>query len=179
MVKLSVQSLWLSSVFILLSASVQGDSISPLGQEDLVDPSKISAWLLANKTDGKKADAEFFYKEGLRAKKVGAWGAAGKGFGASAQIFPAPKTLIEYANARLNNMSDIHARAKNVEKQGHTDMRYIESLYRSAVAADTILNTLSKKEKKEVRKNVDCLAVFVQTGKFVRECPPLQAYGLK
>ena len=59
------------------------------------------------------------------------------------------------------------------------DMTHFEALYRSALAADAILNTLSADEKKEVLQNADCLAVFIQSKKILPDCLPLRAYGLK
>jgi hypothetical protein len=56
-------------------------------------------------------------------------------------------------------------------------MEHIVSLYRSAIAADEVLNTLSAKEKVELRGNVDCLAAFLRTGKSESDCQPLRAYG--
>lgn len=181
MAKLSAWSLWSASVLVLLSASALGDAPppKPLEQKELSDPALVSAWLKANGATADRAQAERFFNSGLKAKKMSSWGPAVKGFGASAVFYPAPKALIEYANASLRSASAIRVREKTVVQKSKVDMAYIESIYRSALASDAILNTLSVSEKEEARQNADCLAAFVQTEKMQADCAPLQTYGLK
>lgn len=181
MAKLSARLLLLSSVLVLLSSSALGHVIQPksLEQRDLKNPTSVSTWLKANGASADRAGAEWFFKEGLKEKKRGAWGPAGKGFGASALLYPAPKALIEYANAVLHSVGEARARENTVAQYMRTDMTSVESIYRSALAADAVLNTLSATEKIRTRQNTDCLATFIRSGKTQIDCQPLQAYGLK
>lgn len=181
MEKLSVRSLCFCSVLSLYGSAASGDAIQPksLEQGDEKNPALIAAWLKANAPMADKVRAEIFFREGLKAKKRGAWGPAGKGFGESVQLYPAPNTLIEYANALLHVLGDSRARKKTTAQYKESDMKSVEWIYRSALAADGVLNTLSTTEKEQVRQNADCLAAFVQSAKMQPNCPPLQIYGLK
>ena len=181
MAKLSVWSLWLSSALTLLGASALGAVIPPdaLEQGDLKNPSTVAVWLKANGASADKARVALFFEAGLKEKKRSKWGPAEKGFVASALLYPAPNTLIEYANAVLHSLGAARAREKTVAQYMRTDMIAIESIYRSALAADAVLNTLSATEKKQIGQNADCLSAFIKSGENQIDCQPLQAYGLK
>ncbi len=181
MAKLSAWPLWLSSALTLLGASALGDVTQPkpLEQRDLKNPISVSVWLKANGASADKVGAAWFFKEGLKEKKRGAWGPAGKGFVASALLYPAPNALIEYANAVLHSVGAARAREKTVPQYMRADMIAIEAIYRSALAADAVLNTLSAPEKIQTSQNADCLTTFVRSGKTQPNCQPLQTYGLK
>ena len=180
MAKLSVRSLWKSSVLMLLSASALGNTIPPKsleqGNED--NPALIAAWLKANGATADRARAEWFFKEGLKEKKRGAWGPAVKDFGASVQHYPSPQTLIELANASLRSLGGVRAYEKSFAQYSRRDMTAFEPIYRSVLAADGVLNTLTAAEKAQIQQTSDCLAAFVRSVKFQANCPPLEAYGL-
>lgn len=183
MAKLSVQSRWFGSLLAFVSALAFASGTLPvrLEQDDLYRPAVISAWLKANGATADKALAEEFFEAGVKAKKRGAkgdWGPAVKSFCASALYYPAPKTLIECAEVQLQSLGASRRREKTVAQFKRSDMTSIEAIYRSALAADTVLNTLSPAEKKGIRQNADCLSAFNISGKVAVNCQPLQTYGL-
>ena len=180
MAKLWVLSLWFGSAIALLSASALGDAIQPkpLKQGDEYNPALVSAWLKANGATADRARADLFFKDGLKGKKRGAWGPAVKGFGASAQYYPSPQTLIEYADAALHSLGSARAYEKSFAQYSRRDMASFEPIYRSVLAADSVLNTLSPAEKAQMQQNSDCLNAFVRSVKFQANCPPLETYGL-
>lgn len=180
MAKLSVRSLCFGSVFALLSSTVLGDVIQPkhLEQGDEKNPALVADWLKANGATADKARAELFFKDGMKDKKRGAWGPAAKGFGASLLFYPSPHALSEYAYVRLRGLGETRAREKTFSQYKQSDLASVEPIYRSALAADSVLNTLSPSEKEQTRQNADCLAAFVQSAKMQANCRPLQIYGL-
>jgi hypothetical protein len=180
MAKLSVWSPWLSSLFMFFSATVFSDAMQPghLEQRDLKKPAVISEWLKSNGATADKARAKLFFDEGLKDKKRGAWDPAAKSFGESALVYPTPHALIETANADLHALGNTRARKKNYAQKSRSDMTSVELIYRSALAADAVLNTLNTEEKKQTQQNADCLTAFIQSGKIQPDCLPLQAYGL-
>ena len=183
MAKLSAWSLWFGSSVALLGtvvfASASAALPKHLEQEELSNPATVTAWLKANASTADKVFASQFLGRALRDKKRGAWSPAVKGFCASAQFYPTPSVISECANASTHLLGGIRAWEKSFSKKSRGDMQSIEALYRSAIAADAILNTLNAKEKEELRQNADCLAAFVRTGKIQPDCRPLQTYGLK
>lgn len=183
MEKLSVWSLSFVSVVAFFSAGVLASESTPLPksleQRELTDPARVAAWLKDNATTADKAFARRFFDHALKDKKRKAWGPAAKGFCESALFFPMPDALSECANADAHSLGSTRARENSYSQKGRGDMQHVELLYRSAIAADAALNTLSAKKKKEARQNADCLAAFVRTEKMQPDCQPLQAYGLK
>ena len=158
-----VKSSWFVSIAALLGTmifSVTNAAPMPLEQRDLTNPAKITAWLQKNAATADKARAKQFFDDALKDKKRGAWGRAGKGFGESAQFYPTPGAISEYANAALHSGGERRAREKTYAQHSQADMAHFVALYRSVLAADAILNTLSVAEKKQARQNADCLAVF-------------------
>ena len=122
------------------------------------------------------------FNDGVKFKKRGEkgdWGPAVKSFCASALYYPAPQTLIACADVQLRSLSVSRHREKNISRYKQRDMISIESIYRSALAADGVLNALSPAEKVETKKNADCLAAFIRSRKLLSDCQPLQIYGLK
>ena len=180
MAKLSVRSLWFGSAIALLSATALGNAVQPklLEQKDIYDPVVVSAWLKANGATADREQAAWFFKHGLKDKKRGAWSPAGKSFGASALYYPSPQTLIEYANAALHSLGGARAYEKSFAQYSRRDMTSFEPIYRSVLAADAVLKTLSTAEKAQTQRNIDCLIAFVRSVKFQANCPPLEAYGL-
>ncbi len=183
MAKLSVWSLWFGSIAALFGTVVfaAGSAALPkhLKQEELYNPAIVTAWLKANAATADKVFANQFFEHALKDKKRKAWGPAGKGFCESALFYPTPSALAECANADTRSLGNTRSREKSFSRHSLGDMQRIESLYRSAIAADAVLNTLSAKAKEEMRQNADCLAAFIHVGKSQSECQPLQAYGLK
>lgn len=183
MAKPSAWSLWLSSVVALFGTAVfaSGNAALPkhLEQRELTNPDIVTAWLKANAATTDKVLANQFFERALKDKERGAWGSAGKGFCESALFYPTPSALSECANAVTRSLGSTRFREKSFSQYSRGDMQRVESLYRSAIAADVVLNTLSAKKKKETRHNADCLAAFIRAEKMQSDCQPLQAYGLK
>jgi hypothetical protein len=71
-------------------------------------------------------------------------------------------------------LGEIRARDMHGGQHRSADLKRALSFYEAAVAADMVLNSLSTNEKEQVRKNVDCLKVYLRTRKAPPDCPPLQ-----
>ncbi len=180
--KLSAWSLLFGSIVALFGTVLFASGNAPptklLEQDDLTKPAVIAAWLKTNSATAKRNEAELFFKNALKDKNRGAWGPAVKGFGISALRYPAPGTLIEYADVSLRSARIARERKQPDIQSDRNSLAYIESIYLSALAADSVLNTLTPAEKQQARRNADCLGVFVTTGTIQPNCAPLQTYGL-
>lgn len=174
----------LSARFALLSALVlagyagfaAADSPATLQQDDLKNPDVISSWLTTNGAAADRRQAEVFFRQGTMAKAKHQWGLAAKGFGESALQFPSPTSLVEYAEAKLHELSDIRVREKTVAKYRQSDIATVEAVLRSALAADAVLNTLSVQEMQQVRRDAKCLEAFLRSGDDDTTCRPLRLY---
>ena len=178
-------SAWLllsGSVLTILGTALFASGNVPLSksleQDDLTKPAVIAAWLKTHSATAKRDEAALLFKNASKDKNRGAWGPAVKGFGMSALRYPAPATLVEYADASLASARIARERDQPDLRSDMKNMAYIESIYRSALAADSVLDTLSRVEKLQTRQNADCLAFFVQSGTIPSRCTPLQTYGL-
>lgn len=181
--KLSAWSLLYGSVVVIFSgaAFASGSAALPksLEQRDLTNPARVTAWLKENAATADKPFARRFFDHALKDKARKAWGPAAKGFCESALFYPMPDALSECANADAHSLGNTRAREKSYAQKSRSDMQSIESLYRSAIAVDAVLNVMNEKEKEQLRQNADCLAAFVRTKEMQPDCQPLQAYGLK
>ena len=173
------QSRWLISIFLLPCAMAFALDELVLNQDDLYKPEVVSAWLKKNGAKADKARAKLFYDEGVKAKKRKNWGLAGKGFGDSALRYPTPQAINETAEVELRMLGEIRDRNKDRKVHLKSDLASAESLYRSALAADSVLNTLSVEDKQRTRQNAECVSAYVKTGTAQSACAPLQAYGIK
>jgi hypothetical protein len=165
-------------VLPLSSASERISHEKLLTDKELEYPEFVVNWL---KTEGANADMAMVGKSfqyGLKAKQQGRWGPAGKAFGESMIRYPSPQAIAEYINAELHDLGAVRAREKTVNRFKRKDMIHARKYYRSALAANTVTNTLSSEEKTQLQGNIQCLDYFIRFGKVQPTCRPLQAYGL-
>ncbi len=183
MTKRLVRSLWLSSLLLGCcgSAVASGSAIlaKPLEQRELNNPVRVATWLKENAAKADKVLARRFFDQALKDKARKAWGPAAKGFCESALFFPTPHALSECANAVAHSVGSTRSRENTYSQKSGEDVQHIQSLYRSAMAADVVLVVMTDKEKAQIHHHAECLAKFVQTRQMQANCQPLQAYGIK
>lgn len=166
MAKLAALSLLFASALLLQSMSVLAQKISTLTQDDLEKPAVVKAWLIENGARADKTAAKEFFDLGLRLKKEQRWALATKAFGGSAIRYPTPQALNEYAEVSIRDLGT------------RLDAQHVLPLYKSAMAADSVLHLMNEKEKKATQNDLDCLRLYMQSKKIQPDCRPLQAYGL-
>ena len=180
--KLSAWSLWLSSSLLLLAhgalAQTSADSARYLTDDELKNPEFVVNWLKTKSAGADRKMADWYFKNGMKDMQRKYCSGASKNFAESMIRYPSPQTLIASADATICMLGAIRARTKSVEQHKQSDLKSVDGFYRSALAADDVLNTLSAAEKTQVRQNADCLSAFVKSGEVQKNCPPLQAYGL-
>ncbi len=184
MAKQSAWFQWCGSLVAFASTLTVAANITPprLAQDDLYKPGAIVTWLKTHGATADKEAANAMFNDGVKLKKRGEkgdWGPAVKSFCASALYYPAPKTLIACADVQLHSLGVSRHREKNISRYKQRDMISIEAIYRSALAADGVLNALTPSEKVEIKQNTDYLAAFIRAGKVLADCHPLQTYELK
>ena len=180
MVKQLALSLWFVSAILLPDVMAQEitNTDKYLTDEELRNPEFVSNWLKTKGVTADKKDAERFLNYGLSAKKNPNWSGAAKTFGESMIRYPSPQALTEYADANLIMLGIVRAREKSVKQKMASDMKHALDFYKSALAADAVLDSLPKSEKERVRNNVDCLEVYLRSAEVQRNCEPLQNYTM-
>ncbi len=146
--------------------------------EQAGDPSFVADWLKQNGTVVDRTEANRFFEVGMREKQKKNWSAATKAFGESMIRYPSPQALAEYAEAELQMLGEIRSRDKSYEQNKLPDLAHALNYIRSALAADSALETMPKAERGKTQLNADCLSVYIQSGKHQGICPLLEAYGL-
>ena len=174
MVKLLVRFLCILN--ILFCGFVSGQDIPKLDSGDLSEPELISFWVQENGEKVDKKRANEFFDDGVKEKKQQRWGPAVKSFGSSALHYPTPEVLNEYADVSLRSLGQLRAWKKEDKRQ--SDLSYIVSLYRSVLAANTVLKTMNLKEEVHVRHNIACITAYMDSAKLISDCTPLQIYGI-
>ncbi|MCA1857175.1 hypothetical protein LE190_14745 [Massilia oculi] len=152
--------------------------VPKLAQTELHEPAVVAAWLKENASKADQAAAKEFFDLGTREKSEHRWSPAVKSFGESAIRYPSPRTLNEYADILLIFFSNIRAREKDIRAHAANDLTAVESVYRSAIAADSVLNTMTQHERQQTRENADCLAAYLRSRTGTATCKPLHKYGL-
>lgn len=151
MPKQLVRSLWFASALLLPCACAFGDDPPVLGQSDLKKPAAVSQWLKENGAIADKARAKAMFGAGVKAKEQKRFGPAAKAFGESAIYYPTPEAIREFADAELLTLGGIRERNKDRKWQKKSYLSSALSLYQSALAADSVLRTLSAEEKRRVQ----------------------------
>lgn len=140
------------------------------------DPAAVVRWLQTHKLKDMK-DVQWFFQQGLREKRRGNWSAAVKSFGESMTRYPAPLTLAEYADTQLQMLAQVRKRDDSVQDHMQADMALTRDYYRAALAANTVLGTLSEQEQAGIQDRADCLGTYLATGQANPDCQPLQYYA--
>ena len=163
---------------ILFCGFVFGQDAPRLEQGDLKKPDVVSAWLQKNSAKANKNLAKTFFDNGIKAKKERNWGIAVKDFAGSAIYYPTPQALSEYVNVKLHMLGEIRIRNKEDNKR-QSDLHFAASIYRSMLAANAILKTMTAEEELHVRHNIACVDAYLDSSsKLTSDCPPLRIYGI-
>lgn len=177
MARTSAVSVLFASVLVATQAAAGGAPL--LTQQELSQPDAIVAWLgryerIADKTLAKQA-----FNDGLQTKKRKDWGAAMKAFGESAVHYPAPRALMEYAEAYLRMLGDLKRRDNPSLEASRGHLATAASTYRAALASDSVLKQLTREEREQAGLNARCLTEYVGSSKSTGPCPPLDLYGTR
>ncbi len=148
-----------------------------LTEEEVANPQFVTDWLKKNGQTTHRKDADWFFDVGLRDKQNKNWSAATKAFGESMIRYPSPQALAEYAEAELRMLGEIRARQKNFDANKLSDLSHALNFFKSALAADSVLNAMPKEDNERVRSNVECLDAYIRSGKAQGPCAALEAYG--
>ncbi len=176
-----MQSRWPATLG--LAASLAGMGATALAQpappmltaDEAREPATVVRWLQTHKVKDMK-DVQWFFQQGLREKQRGNLPAAVKAFGESMARYPAPLTLAEYADTQLQMLAQVRKRDNAVQDNMQADMALTRDFYRSALAANTVLGTLSEPGQASIKYRADCLGTYLATGQANPDCQPLQYY---
>lgn len=175
MFRLFTVSLLASSLLWPFSPA-QAQSLPLLRNKQLHHPPFVAAWLRQNGNHANRLRAQQLFDIAVKEHARQSWDNAGKAYAASALHYPGPHALNGYAEARLRALAAIRARHDDRGANLHSDLRSVESLYRSALAADSVVASLSAAEKAQTRHKADCIAAFLGDSSRLAACAPLQAY---
>ncbi|AVS72453.1 hypothetical protein C8247_06915 [Paracidovorax avenae] len=148
----------------------------PLTEQEAADAHIVVARLRQPPGAAAK-EAEQLRKQGEHAMKRRNWSAAVKLFGESMVRYPAPEALAGYADADIHMLAQIHAREPRAVHAIREDVRHAVRFYESSLAADSVLQSLSQKERSRIESNAACLRAFIRTGDRSASCEPLQWYA--
>jgi hypothetical protein len=181
MEKRRVLLLWCVSVLWFGCASAQEKTVAPtnLTVEQAGDPRSVADWLKQNGTAVDRAEADRFFEVGMHENQKKNWSAATKAFGESMIRYPSPQALVAYAEAELRMLGEIRSRDRSFDQNKLPDLSQALHYTRSAMAADAVLGTMPKAERRNAQLNADCLAAYIQSGQHQSICPLLEAYGIK
>lgn len=171
--------LFFASVLPLAQATQSAAGPPMLSQNEEGNPEAVVAWLKENGAKADKGLAQRAFEDGLQRKRRKDWGAAIKGFGDSVAFYPTPRALNEYTEATLRMLHQLKPRNKPSPEDQRRHLAMAAATYRSALAADSILNQLTAQERQQTQQNVDCLVEYLRSSKPLRNCRPLEMYGVK
>ncbi len=147
-----------------------------LTDEQLRNAEFVSTWLKTKATTTAQKDARPFLEAAMRAKNSSA---AAKAFLESIIRYPHPQALVGYAVAETRMLGEIRARNNNVDQYIGSDMLRTLDYYKSAIAADAVLQVMPKNEMEQVQKNAACLTTYLRLKHRQKNCLPLQNYLAK
>lgn len=168
-----------SSLLLFQSACADTGKVRLLKQEQLEEPALVSAWLRAHAATADKKRAALAFEEGVMEARRNGLGPALKAFGLSALLLPTPQALNGYADTLARLLGPIRERDKDRATHLDRDLRSFEALYRSALASDDVLATMTAQERRETSANADCIAAYRRDRSGLDACAPLQRYGLR
>ena len=160
MEKQSVRLLCFASILLTLWSCSTEDPWRPaLEQSDLTKPDAVVAVLKAGVSKTAKARAELFFAEGIEMREQAtkgkrSWGPVVKSFGASAMFYPRPLALMGDAEASLRDIRP-YPSAKHLQLK-HNILKGALDKYKSALAADDILQELNSVQRTELNHYLQC-----------------------
>ncbi len=167
----------LASTLLWPCPSAQAQSLPLLRHKQLHHPPFVAAWLKQNGSSANRLRAQQLLDIAVKEHVQQSWDSAGKAYAASALHYPGPHALNGYAEARLRALASIRAQHRDGGAHLHSDLRSVESLYRSALAADTVVSGLSAAEKAQTRHKADCIAAYLTGQSGAGPCDPVQTYS--
>jgi hypothetical protein len=172
-------SLWFVSILWLgcALAEEKSDPKKYLTEEDVRNREFVSNWLRTKGASVDQTESKWYFEQGMRENQKKNWSAATKAFGESMIRYPTPHALAEYADAELRMLGESRARENSMDQHKLEDMKDALDFYKSALAADAVLNTMSKQDRERVRQSADCLDAYIRSGKARSNCQPLEVYG--
>ncbi len=173
----------LAPLLLFASAAYAADGAAPLKHdmltiEQLEDAEYVKSWLMQKNRKIDQKSIDYLNKTAKEKERIGYWDAAAKTYGESALLYPSPEAILNRANAWYKMLKRIRERDKELEQNKFDDMSRLLKYYRSAAAADSVLNTLSDPQKAEVQTNIECLEKYTTTKQFQPNCEVLTAYGI-
>ncbi len=173
MAKPSALLLLLLSSLAVSSCEAQDRFLTP---EEIRDAETVSAWFAAHGGNAANDEATFFLDLAERAKHSEDWSAATKAFGEAMIRYPSPKAIAGYADAQLRMLGMVRARNRSFDAHAGRDTKEAFDYYRSAMAANAVLETLDAQSRKDLQNKIDCLAGYAAHGNRTAQCSPLRAY---
>lgn len=170
--------LWLASVVAGCGEAATRDAppvAVALTQDALANPDAVARSLQRTPSAADMAAARKLAALAARAGATANWSRAAKAYGESAVAYPAPRTLIGYADAFLHDIAAVRARTGDTAS-ARSDLSYALGVYRSSLAADRVVPQLSAAEKQSAAEAVSCLEAHVAGTQASTECRPLRIY---
>ena len=176
MLRLLALSLLLASSALTESQAAEYDSLS-LGQ--IQDTEYVKKWLAIKDLKINHASIKFLNEQAEQRVKTQYWDAASKSYGEAMLLYPSPEAILNYTNAQYKMLKRIRGRDGDLEQKKLSDMSTFLHHYRSAMAADEVLHTLTDNQRKELKTGIDCLEKYTTAKQFQSACKVLTDYGIK
>lgn len=177
--KMLARFLFVSSCLVCQLAWAAPQARHFLKQEQLQEPALVSAWLEKHAASADRKRAALAYDDGLAAARQHDLSGAVKSFGESAIRLPAPDALNAYADALILSIAGLREYRKDRAEHQEADLLTFEGVYRSALASDDIMRTLSAPARQQTIDNAECIADFRRNRTVLANCRPLARYGLR
>ena len=170
-----------SSLLYCAAAGAQVRERPFLSQQQLEQPAAVVAWLKKHGAAADRQRAARAHAFGVEEEARGSLDTALKAYGESAIRLPTPGALITYARLATRYYGRLRAARGDHHAFQDADLRSVEMLYRSALASDDVLTTLSARERRQIAANAQCIATFRGANKQVEHagCAPLLDYGVR
>ena len=163
-------------VVLATAASASATTQAELRLADLESPDAVTTWLRLHGNSADRSMAKRMFDIGARARdQRNNWGPAYKGFAESALIYPAPETLVEYANATLHGIAEMQGR-DGARDGRNAILSQVLRLLTSAQAAQDVTGTLGAAQASGLRADIACLSAHLRKPVPAGKCGPVEAY---
>ncbi len=147
-----------------------------LTADEVRDPNTVVAWLGTRDSASLRKDAQFWVEMAEVYRQRSYWSAAAKAYGEAMIRYPSPHNVSRYADTEIRMLGRVRAREQAFDLQADQDIQRSLDYYRSAMAANAILQTLNAQGIDDLQNKIDCLAEYVVEGNRAAQCDPLRAY---
>lgn len=149
---------------LLLASSVSAQSQTTdydfLSMKQIQDTEYVKKWLARTDLKIDHASIKFLNKQAEKREKLQYWDAAAKFYGEAMLLYPSPEAILNYASAQYKMLKRIRDRGGDLEQNQLSDMSNFLSRYRSAMAADDVLHTLTDNRRQAIKTSIDCLEKY-------------------